>query len=227
MRLCHFDLKYDRSNPMPSGTHIQVVTSCTRLPATLWQCRCDGKVEHTFDWYGQTAARAEFRHKVLRILRARLLDQVDNKNTRRHNRCMVHLSVHTRVDKQARTYVQPPKNGPSWDHVKRRVTYDLDTKKVIQDLLVQDQPTGYDWLASLPEGVRNISTRFYWEPPEPVLLGDNCGTARPRARMVTFIEDDRSPPLSIGRGHTLPTNDEFSHDPRLPPTLQSYRRKPG
>ena len=120
--------------------------------------------------------------------------------------------MHTRVDTKTTTYKKTPRNGPQWDYVIRRITYNLDMQEVIQDLLVQDQPTGYDWPAPLPQGAINISTRLYWQPPTPALLNEGGGSARPRAKQVSFIIDDRPSPLSIERGHARPTNFEFDDD---------------
>eukprot|EP00959_Pyramimonas_sp_CCMP1952_P023367 491454-Pyramimonas_sp.AAC.1 len=67
---------------------------------------------------------------------------MDLHKTQRNHTSAVHLSIHTRVDKGVRTYVQSPKNGPAWGHVVRRVTMNLDYNVIIQDIKIQDQPTG-------------------------------------------------------------------------------------
>eukprot|EP00959_Pyramimonas_sp_CCMP1952_P245559 5132413-Pyramimonas_sp.AAC.1 len=64
---------------------------------------------------------------------ARLVDQIDLHRTRRNHASAVHLSIHTRVDKGARTYVLSPKNGPEWGHVVRRVTTNRGDTTVMQD----------------------------------------------------------------------------------------------
>eukprot|EP00959_Pyramimonas_sp_CCMP1952_P394326 8262490-Pyramimonas_sp.AAC.1 len=87
---------------------------------------------------------------------ARLIDQIDVLISQRNQTSAVHLSIHTRVDKGVRTYVQSPKNGPDWDHVVRRVSTNLDDNEIIQDIKVQDQPTVYKYNATLPDGVTNI-----------------------------------------------------------------------
>eukprot|EP00959_Pyramimonas_sp_CCMP1952_P471070 9497796-Pyramimonas_sp.AAC.1 len=88
-------------------------------------------------------------------------------------------------------------NGPEWGHVVRRVTMNLDDNAIIQDIKTQDQPTGYNYTASLP-WCYNIRTRIYWEQLEPTFLGD--GSSRPRSRRVAVIDDDRLPPPSIENG---------------------------
>eukprot|EP00959_Pyramimonas_sp_CCMP1952_P146616 3068959-Pyramimonas_sp.AAC.1 len=60
---------------------------------------------------------ADWRKKTLAIMTARLIDQIDLHNTKRNHTSAVHLGIHARVDKGARTYVQSPKNGLEWDHV--------------------------------------------------------------------------------------------------------------
>eukprot|EP00959_Pyramimonas_sp_CCMP1952_P247615 5176292-Pyramimonas_sp.AAC.1 len=70
----------------------------------------------------------------------------------------VHLDIHTRVGKSARTYVQSPKNDPEWDHVARRATVNLDDNTVIQDIKIQGQPSGCNYIAPLPNGVTNVRT---------------------------------------------------------------------
>eukprot|EP00959_Pyramimonas_sp_CCMP1952_P021429 451973-Pyramimonas_sp.AAC.1 len=60
--------------------------------------------------------------------------------TKRNHTSAVHLSIHTRFDKGARTYVQSPKNGPEWGRVVRRVTMNLGDNTIIQDIEIQGQP---------------------------------------------------------------------------------------
>eukprot|EP00959_Pyramimonas_sp_CCMP1952_P020400 430450-Pyramimonas_sp.AAC.1 len=43
--------------------------------------------------------------------------------------------------------------------VARRVTTNLDDNTIIQDIQVQDQPTGYKRIVPLPSGAANIGTR--------------------------------------------------------------------
>eukprot|EP00959_Pyramimonas_sp_CCMP1952_P151998 3180069-Pyramimonas_sp.AAC.1 len=106
-----------------------------------------------------------------------------------------HLSIRTRVDKGARTYVQSPKTGPDWDPFVRRVTMTLDGSAIIQDTKIQDQPIGCNHNAPLPNGVTYVRTRLYWEQPEPVLIGH--GDQRPRPRRGAFVDDDRHLPLRL------------------------------
>eukprot|EP00959_Pyramimonas_sp_CCMP1952_P075576 1579851-Pyramimonas_sp.AAC.1 len=74
MLFCHFGLKYDRTNTVPSGCHLQVATTCTRIPTNLWRCACNmaGKpaepTEHILDWHGQGAQKAAWRNKTLAIM---------------------------------------------------------------------------------------------------------------------------------------------------------------
>eukprot|EP00959_Pyramimonas_sp_CCMP1952_P292607 6119815-Pyramimonas_sp.AAC.1 len=84
---------------------------------------------------------------------------MDLHKTQRNHTSAVHLSIHTRVDEGARTYVQSPKNGPEWGHVVRRVTKNLDDNTIIQDIEIQDQPTGHNYNAPLPNGVTSARTR--------------------------------------------------------------------
>eukprot|EP00959_Pyramimonas_sp_CCMP1952_P409461 8581251-Pyramimonas_sp.AAC.1 len=77
---------------------------------------------------------------------------MDLHKTQRNHTSAVHLSIHIRVAKGVRTYVQSPKNGPEGDHVVRRVIMNLDDNEIIQDIKIQDQPTGYSYSAPLPDG---------------------------------------------------------------------------
>ena len=45
----------------------------------------------------------------------------------------------------------------------RRITYDLDGQAIIEDVHVKDQPTGYDWEATLPQGVQGGHIQFHRE----------------------------------------------------------------
>eukprot|EP00959_Pyramimonas_sp_CCMP1952_P362924 7599954-Pyramimonas_sp.AAC.1 len=101
------------------------------------------------DWHGQGAQKAEWRDKTLAIMIARLIDQMDVHQTQRNHTSAVHLSIHTRVDKGARTYVQSSKNGPEWDHVVRRVTMNLGDNTIIQDIEI---PVSYTHLRAHETG---------------------------------------------------------------------------
>eukprot|EP00959_Pyramimonas_sp_CCMP1952_P175297 3663363-Pyramimonas_sp.AAC.1 len=122
MRFCHSGLKYDCSNTLPSGSYLQVAITCARILTNMWRCTFTtaGKparpTEHVLDWYGQGAPKAEWRNKTLAIMTAMLIDHMDLHKTQRNHTSAVHLSIHTRLDKGVRTYVQSPKNGPEWDH---------------------------------------------------------------------------------------------------------------
>eukprot|EP00959_Pyramimonas_sp_CCMP1952_P439609 9203165-Pyramimonas_sp.AAC.1 len=149
MRFCHFGLKCDRANALPSGSYLQVATTWGLAEPT----------EHILDWHGQGAQKAEWRNQFLAILTARLFDHMDLHQTQRKQTRAVHLSSHTRVDKGARTCFQSPMNGPGWDHVVRRVTTNLGDNTIIQDIKIQGQPIGCNYNAPLPNGVANIRTR--------------------------------------------------------------------
>eukprot|EP00959_Pyramimonas_sp_CCMP1952_P256217 5351438-Pyramimonas_sp.AAC.1 len=91
MRFCHIGLKYDRANKLPSGSYLQVATTCARIPTNLWRCICNraGKpadpTEHILDWYGQGAQKAEWRNETLVIMTARMVDQMGlHKSQRNH-----------------------------------------------------------------------------------------------------------------------------------------------
>eukprot|EP00959_Pyramimonas_sp_CCMP1952_P324148 6784159-Pyramimonas_sp.AAC.1 len=122
VRFCHFGLKHDRANMLPSGSHLQVATTCARIPTNLWRCTRNiaGKpaqpTENILDWRGQGAQKAERRNKTPAIMTARLIDQMDLHKTQRNPTSAVPLSIHTRVDTGARTYVLSPMNGPEWGH---------------------------------------------------------------------------------------------------------------
>eukprot|EP00959_Pyramimonas_sp_CCMP1952_P204791 4282325-Pyramimonas_sp.AAC.1 len=165
MRFCRFGFKYDSTNTFPSGSYLQVA-----------------------NWHGQGAQKAECRDKTLAIMAARLMNHMHLHKTQRNHTNAVHLSIHTRDDKGARTHVQYPKTGPEWDHVVRRVATSLDDNAIIQDIKIQDQPIGHNFNAPLPNGVTSIRTRLYWEQSEPTLLGD--GSSRPRSRRAATIDDD-------------------------------------
>eukprot|EP00959_Pyramimonas_sp_CCMP1952_P345449 7234191-Pyramimonas_sp.AAC.1 len=75
-RFCHVGLKYDRSNTLPGGAHLQVATACARTPTNLGRCTCKtaGRLaqhtEHVLDWHGHGAQKADWRNKTLTIMTA-------------------------------------------------------------------------------------------------------------------------------------------------------------
>eukprot|EP00959_Pyramimonas_sp_CCMP1952_P261769 5473807-Pyramimonas_sp.AAC.2 len=169
MRCCHFGLKFDRSSRLPSGPYLQVATTYVRSPANPWKRTC--RVA------GEPAQRAE-----------------QEPSQAQESHAGAAHSVHTRVDKGVRSYVQPPKNGPDLDHVVRCATMSLDDNTIMQDIKVQDQPIGCNYNAPLPSGVTNIRTRLCWKPLAPVLLGNEGQRQCPRR--VTTVDDDHLPPPS-------------------------------
>eukprot|EP00959_Pyramimonas_sp_CCMP1952_P313665 6565621-Pyramimonas_sp.AAC.1 len=122
VRFCQPGLKDDLSNTLPSGSYLQVATTCTRPPTNLRRraCKTAGgpaqPTEHVLDWYRQGAQKVEWRNKTLAIMAARLIDPMDLRRTQRNHTSAAHLRIHTRVDKGVRTYVQSPKNGPELGH---------------------------------------------------------------------------------------------------------------
>eukprot|EP00959_Pyramimonas_sp_CCMP1952_P208764 4366692-Pyramimonas_sp.AAC.1 len=121
--------------------------------------KCRGgarRVEHELDWHGRGAQEAEWRNKTFAIMTARLIDQTDLHNTHRKHTSDVHFSVHTRLDKGARTYVLSPQKDPEWDRVARRVTMNFDDKTIMQYINTQDQPIGCNYNAPFSNGVANI-----------------------------------------------------------------------
>eukprot|EP00959_Pyramimonas_sp_CCMP1952_P046811 977706-Pyramimonas_sp.AAC.2 len=87
LRCCHYGLKFDRSSPLPSGSHLPAQTTYARTPANLRKCTRQvagepaEQAEHELDWYGQGAQWAEWRSKTTAIMTARLNCQIDHRRT--------------------------------------------------------------------------------------------------------------------------------------------------
>eukprot|EP00959_Pyramimonas_sp_CCMP1952_P009616 200595-Pyramimonas_sp.AAC.1 len=41
MRFRHFGFKHGRANTLPSGSYLQVATTCARIPTNLLRCACN------------------------------------------------------------------------------------------------------------------------------------------------------------------------------------------
>ena len=68
MRLCHFQEKADKNNPLPSGTYLQAATNMN-ISRYMWKCPCAQSIpEHVLDWYGHTQEHSDWRRKVSRRL---------------------------------------------------------------------------------------------------------------------------------------------------------------
>eukprot|EP00959_Pyramimonas_sp_CCMP1952_P070356 1469066-Pyramimonas_sp.AAC.1 len=61
-----------------------------------------------------------------------------------HGNVPVYLGTYTRTDHTIHHYVTTKRGRPKWSDVIRRVTINLNTNTIIQDIAVADQPTGYD-----------------------------------------------------------------------------------
>eukprot|EP00971_Amphidinium_carterae_P247012 4905493-Amphidinium_carterae.1 len=71
-----------------------------------------------------------------------------------------------RVDEAAKCYLCTRAPGPPWDLVYRRVTYDLQTKEIIQDVLI-DEITKKQRQGPLPaEHLKGTRTLFYYRRPK-------------------------------------------------------------
>eukprot|EP00959_Pyramimonas_sp_CCMP1952_P303933 6360669-Pyramimonas_sp.AAC.1 len=146
--ICKWQLRANASPPIYGDTHATEQGDLQILLSIFW-----------IGTDKEGAQKAEWWTEALAIMTAWLIDQMDLHKTHRSHTSAVHLSIHTRVDKGVRTYVQSPKNGPYWGHIVRRVTMNLDHSVTIQDTKVQDQPTGYNHNAPLQDGVTNIRAR--------------------------------------------------------------------
>eukprot|EP00959_Pyramimonas_sp_CCMP1952_P243791 5096071-Pyramimonas_sp.AAC.1 len=79
---------------LPSGSYLQVATTCARIPTYSWRCtrQTAGAPaqldEHELDRHGQGAQMAEWRNRTLAIMTAGLIDQVGlHKTKRSHASC--------------------------------------------------------------------------------------------------------------------------------------------
>eukprot|EP00959_Pyramimonas_sp_CCMP1952_P410270 8598170-Pyramimonas_sp.AAC.1 len=173
----------------------------TSIPISfkLWTCaRKQAMPQHVYDWYGKRMRHAEWRAQTRIALIRHLNGRILGTGNTMHGNVPVYLNTYTRTDHNIHHYVMTNKWGPTWSDVIRRVTINLDANTVIQDVAIADQPTGYDWHAPLPEGVANISTRMYWQPEEPVMLGNEPAESPQKPRRV-LIDDCPSllPTLAI------------------------------
>eukprot|EP00959_Pyramimonas_sp_CCMP1952_P434753 9103198-Pyramimonas_sp.AAC.1 len=62
----------------------------------------------------------------------------------------------------------------------------------MQEIKVQDQPIGYNWIAPVPSGLRKLALDCTGSL-RPQLLSDEV--QRPCPRLVAIVDDDRLPPL--------------------------------
>eukprot|EP00959_Pyramimonas_sp_CCMP1952_P334295 7000977-Pyramimonas_sp.AAC.1 len=52
MPLCHFGLECNRADAKLSGACLQSVTTCSRIPTTMWRCKCVDPIQRVLDWCG-------------------------------------------------------------------------------------------------------------------------------------------------------------------------------
>ena len=97
MRLCSLGLKYDMKDKAPSGSCMQVATTCNIATKTLG-CACSvGIKEHVLDLYGRAQQQAEWRAHVRGTCAMRLLEHSDWYHIR-NGKISTYLSVCTRTD---------------------------------------------------------------------------------------------------------------------------------
>ena len=68
-----------------------------------------------------------------------------------------------RMDYNVSTYQGTGPDGPDWLKVWRRLTWDIDANQLIGDELGEAILTDAEIYAPLPEGVKNVRTRLYYE----------------------------------------------------------------
>ena len=63
MRLCHFGDKFDKKQPKPSGSYLQLATNATLKKQ--WNCQCKIPIpDHIIDWYGRGEEQTEWRKQI-------------------------------------------------------------------------------------------------------------------------------------------------------------------
>ena len=77
------------------------------------------------------------------------------------------LSEWERTDFNASKFVTENKDGPKWKYVVRRVTIDIDTRRVIEDLRNPRNVPIKELYRPLPDGVKNIKTVLYYKDETP------------------------------------------------------------
>ena len=117
------------------------------------------------------------------------------------------------MDSGAKTFQTTRNGGPKWDEVRRRVTYDADTGKLIKDEPISKALTSQQLHRRLPGRPRHIKTELHYEPAieasAPVEQGHDVRaveTPVPEAREY----DEKAGILTVARlpsaapGGTLP-----------------------
>ena len=63
IRFCALDIKFDSTNPQPSGSYMNLAAT---LPINnQWRCKCNIPIpEHTLDWYGRHPQHTEWRKQA-------------------------------------------------------------------------------------------------------------------------------------------------------------------
>ena len=99
----------------------------------------------------------------------------------------VEISQWERIDPKARTFRTSKCGGPPWEKVSRRVTVDLDTNKVVEDIKVYPA-TSDDFLhRQLPAGVSNIKTILYFSPSTKPSRNDSSVSPTVRTVLETVL----------------------------------------
>ncbi len=116
------------------------------------------------------------------------------------------------------------KDGPLWEQVVRRQTWDLPTHKLVEDLAVTGQPAE-ELTRPLPEGVSAIRTRLYYNPrrtgtpAEPSTAGADAepssgpvvDAAAPVARRRPRDPPREQPPRAVESGVNPEAPADWSH----------------
>ena len=66
------------------------------------------------------------------------------------------------IDRKCKRFKVTKRHGPKWNKIFRRVTIDNKTNKIIEDLKIDKTVSMKQLRRKLPEGTRNITTKFYY-----------------------------------------------------------------
>ena len=101
--------------------------------------------------------------------------------------------IWVREDRNMQRFLTTLKNGPSWDYVTGRATYDLDSGKEIENVIINKKTQEKYLHRQLPKNVKNIRTILYHE--DPTIPNMKVGNIKPVSDTESDSDNDTVPPL--------------------------------
>ena len=134
--------------------------------------------------------------------------------------CQAESSSWSRRDSGLQTVPIVGKQGPSWEHVFRRVVTDVDTSQVLFDHEIDPSKGKSYYRTMVPPGVKQIETVFHFHPQEQQ-QSTECLSAHQIRQLASQVRQHKANSGTFVKGKRLLVSEVFS-PPRFAPVAEEF-----